>query len=160
MNKTINALEIRDKLLVKDQNMTKAKKQITEEDNSTENEFADVTDSDLTGEADFDGLSAEPEGDEDECGPPTETDMVDSALRTIMLTLEHDGYSEDDAEEAVYDAIGQLVEAGEIEDTPDQDLSDDDKRKWISKSIPLVVSKLKEMGLEFEDEEEILGDEL
>jgi hypothetical protein len=97
------------------------------------------------------GDDAELDGHEDdgECGPPEETDMVDEAIENLMTTLENAGYSEEDAEEAVYDAISALVDSGEIDDTPDMDNEEEHKALWVKNAVPLIRTKLQDMGLEF-----------
>lgn len=87
--------------------------------------------------------------DDGECGPPEETDMVDEAIEGVMKTLVDAGYSDEDAEEAVYDAISTLVDSGDIEDTPDMDHEEEHKALWVKTAIPLIHTQLKNMGLDF-----------
>ena len=103
----------------------------------------------------------EPEGDElgddgcdshaddADCGPPEEYDMIDSAIEGVISELEAAGYSDEDAEEAVYDAMSDLIDASEIDDTPDMDQEAELKALWVQTAIPKIKNRLQEMGLEF-----------
>ena len=87
--------------------------------------------------------------DDAECGPPEEVDMVDEAIEGVIGELEKAGYSEEDAEEAVYDAMSDLIDAEAIDDTPDMDQEAEVKALWVQTAVPKVKDRLKEMGLEF-----------
>lgn len=96
----------------------------------------------VIGAADIDLL------DED-CGPSDGRDMVDRAIDGLVNLLTAADYEDDSALDAVFDAMEKLLDTGVINDTPDMDVSDEDKLNWISKSVPLIKDKLKQMGLEF-----------
>lgn len=87
--------------------------------------------------------------DDDECGPPTESDRVDAALDALIETLVESGYDEEVAEEAVFDAMSTLTSNGMIVDTPDLDEPDEAKSNWIVEYMPRIRQKLRDMGLEF-----------
>jgi len=78
-------------------------------------------------------------------------DAVDDAIADMMDMLVDADYTEESAEEAVFDAIATLVADGSIMDTPEADASDDDKAQWILNSIPKIKARLKDLGLEFDE---------
>jgi hypothetical protein len=84
-------------------------------------------------------------------GNAEEADIVDDAIMDIMDMLVDNDYPEETAEEAVFDAIATLVNDGSISDTPDADASDDEKVSWKLTSIPKIKSRLKELGLQFDE---------
>jgi hypothetical protein len=87
--------------------------------------------------------------DDEECGPPEEVDMVDQMLDEVAATLIDAGYSDEDAEDATFDAVSDLIDEGAIEDTPDLHLDDGIKATYVTNAKPRIYAKLKEMGLEF-----------
>jgi hypothetical protein len=80
-----------------------------------------------------------------------EPDAVDDAIGALMDMLVDADYTEESAEEAVFDAIATLVNDGSIQDTPEADATDAEKAMWISNSIPKVKTRLKALGLEFDE---------
>ena len=90
-------------------------------------------------------------GDDSDCGPDEERDLVDDAIDGVIELLVKNEYEEETAIEATYDAMEMLMESGQIDDTPELDESADTKAAWIQKSIPALKAQLKEMGLEFEE---------
>lgn len=90
--------------------------------------------------------------DDDDCGPATESDAVDEALDGLIELLVDNGYDDEIAEEAVFDAMEGLTTAGMLKDTPELDEPDEVKRDWIVDSMPRLRLKLRDMGLEFTEE--------
>lgn len=89
-------------------------------------------------------------GDHDEeCGPPTERDVIDDALEGVILLLVNAGYDDEDSEDAVFAAMEQLHNADLCTDTPDIDEPEQAKTAWIFNHIPRIKQKLREMGLDF-----------
>lgn len=84
-------------------------------------------------------------------GNADEADIIDDAIMDIMDMLVDNDYPEETAEEAVFDAIATLVNDGSISDTPEADASDDEKVSWKLSSIPKIKSRLKELGLQFDE---------
>jgi hypothetical protein len=84
-------------------------------------------------------------------GNADEADIIDDAIMDIMDMLVDNDYPEETAEEAVFDAIATLVNDGSISDTPEADASDDEKVSWKLTSIPKIKSRLKELGLQFDE---------
>jgi hypothetical protein len=84
-------------------------------------------------------------------GNADEADIIDDAIMDIMDMLVDNDYPEETAEEAVFDAIATLVNDGSISDTPEADASDDEKVNWKLTSIPKIKSRLKELGLQFDE---------
>lgn len=78
-------------------------------------------------------------------------DVVDDALGKLMDMLVASDYTEESAEEAVFDAIATLINDGSISDTPDAMADDAEKAEWILNSVPKIKSRLKELGLEFDE---------
>lgn len=78
-------------------------------------------------------------------------DAVDDALTGIMDMLVDADYTEESAEEAVFDAVATLVNDGSISDTPDASVGDAEKAEWILNSIPKIKARLKDLGLEFDE---------
>lgn len=105
---------------------------------------------------DDDGLVEQDEhADEDDdavCGPPTETDCVDEELEAIVEDLERAGYDSEFAEDAVYTALAELCEAGEGQDTPEQDEDVAAKQTWVARHGPMIRRRLREgLKLRFEE---------
>lgn len=80
-----------------------------------------------------------------------EPDMIDGALEDLMNMLVDADYTEEASEEAVFDAIATLVNDGSIMDTPEAIASDDEKAQWVLNAVPKIKSRLKELGLEFDE---------
>lgn len=98
-----------------------------------------------------DALAHDPDldGDDSECGPADQSDLIDEALEGVISTLTEAGYDDDSAESATFDALEFLIDDGILTDTPDMDDAVESKNKWVSNSVPKIVEKLKEMGLDF-----------
>lgn len=106
----------------------------------------DDTDDELVEEHDHD------EDDDSVCGPPTETDCVDEELEAIVEDLERAGYDPTFSENAVYTALAELCEAGEADDTPEQDEDIAAKQTWVAHHGPLIRRRLREgLKLRFEE---------
>lgn len=90
-------------------------------------------------------------GDDSECGPADEMDIVDHSIADVIEMLIDAGYSDSDADDAVNDALSDLIDGGSIADTPDMDAEDGVKAAWVASAIPKVKTKLKELGLEFDE---------
>lgn len=97
---------------------------------------------------DLEGLDEEFDHPED-CDPDDQSDIVDKAIDGVISTLVNAGYEDDSAVEATFDAMEALLELGQIEDTPDLDVAEEQKNLWIKNSIPKIKEKLHDMGLEF-----------
>lgn len=80
-----------------------------------------------------------------------EIDIVDDAIMDVIDMLVDSDYPEETAEEAVFDALATLVNDGSILDTPDAEATDDEKVSWTLTSVPKLKSRLKELGLEFDE---------
>lgn len=89
-----------------------------------------------------------PDEMDDECGPPEETDMVDDMLEAIAKDLVRAGYSEEDAEDATFDAMSSMIEEGLLGDTPDIDEDEGAKGMYVSNAKPKIMARLREMGLD------------
>ena len=90
--------------------------------------------------------------DSDTCGPPVNRDNVDDFLESMVAMLEEAGYADDVATDAVYTALEALMESGGLTDTPDLDQPAATKHAWVANAAPQIVKKLREIGLEFEEE--------
>ena len=90
--------------------------------------------------------------DDDECGPPVNRDIVDDCLESLIEMLVKSGYDDEIADKALYTALESLMESRTIGDTPDLDQPDTVKHQWIANATPLVRRKLREMGLDLEED--------
>lgn len=94
----------------------------------------------------------EDEDDDAVCGPPTETDCIDEELESIVEDLERAGYDPTFSEDAVYTALADLCEAGEAEDTPEQDETVEGKQTWVVRHGPMIRRQLREgLKLRFDE---------
>lgn len=82
------------------------------------------------------------------CGPLADADIVELAIQQWIGTLKAAGYQED-ADNAVFDALAFLIEKGVIPDCPDVDDPGDQKDKWVFLFHRAIHAKLVEFGLEF-----------
>lgn len=89
----------------------------------------------------------------DDCGPAVNRDMIDDALEELIFMLVQSGYADEDAENAVFDAMELLSANDQLLDTPDISAEEAEKASWIFNYIPKIKLQLKEMGLEFEEAE-------
>lgn len=82
------------------------------------------------------------------CGPLGNPDEVEDAIQGWILQLRQAGYAED-ADDAVYDAMSELIEASTLEDTPPTDAPPAIKQQWVFHFHRAIRDKLLKMGLEF-----------
>lgn len=111
-----------------------------------------MTEHDLDYDPELDGGGLEESHDPDDCGPPVHRDCVDDCLERIIEMLEHAGYDEAVADQAMHEAMAMLIETSTLPDTPDLDQPETAKVAWIANAEALIRGKLREMGLEFPEE--------
>lgn len=85
-----------------------------------------------------------------ECGPEGEGDEVDAAIEDIIAMLVSNEYEEEDAKEAVFDALHNLIKRDELSDTPETIEESSTKDSWISEFNVKIRNELKKLGLDFE----------
>lgn len=74
-----------------------------------------------------------------------EQDIVDDALIELVDEVVGDGASEDEFDagtDVVFEVVEDLVNGGVIEEIPDNAASDEEKKEWIEKSVPVVRAAL------------------
>ena len=91
----------------------------------------------------------EAESYEDSCGPELEDDLIDSEIKDWVRVVCEQDYIEEDAELAVHDALADLIENYELDDTPDYDSSEEEKNLWLNNFRAKIKYKLEELGIEF-----------
>lgn len=87
----------------------------------------------------------------DECGPEGDGDEVDKAIEDVISMLISNEYDEDDAKEAVFDALHNLIKRDDISDTPETISESSTKDSWISQFNVKIREELIQMGLDFEE---------
>jgi hypothetical protein len=85
-----------------------------------------------------------------DCGPEGDGDEIDAAIEGIMDMLVANDYEEKDAEDAVFEAMHNLIAREEISDTPETISEESEKQSWINNFNVKIREELKNMGLDFE----------
>lgn len=75
------------------------------------------------------------------CGPLGEGDAINQFIETVIDNFVEQGFSEEKAQEFVFESMERFIESGELSDTPDVDESDKIKREWIVKFDRLMESQ-------------------
>jgi len=79
------------------------------------------------------------------------TDEVHKCIVSWVERVIQSGYSEDDAEDAVFTASASLIETKEIPDTPMMEASENEKLAWINQYEARIYDKLESLGIEFDN---------
>lgn len=83
-----------------------------------------------------------------DCGPVGDGDEVNQAISEMIDHLMGCDYPEDTATEAVFDALHDMLEKGEMADVPEINALAEDKTKWVSVFEAKIRKKLEAMGLD------------
>jgi len=79
--------------------------------------------------------------------PEEQMDCIDKAMDSFIDECLADIENEDEyaeASELLMDIFASLIDAEEIEDTPDEDAPEDVKQEWIANNMPKIRSAMKE----------------
>jgi hypothetical protein len=75
-------------------------------------------------------------------------DSVDSLLLGLSQALVDAGHVEEEADGVIGDALSELIDSGELEDIPDDEV---EAEEWAELAKPMLIAKLEDMGYEIED---------
>jgi hypothetical protein len=93
-----------------------------------------------------------------ECGPEGAGDEVNQAINEVVNFLTRCDYEEDVAMEAVFDALHDMLDKGEMTDVPEINAVTESKSAWVEDFQSKIKKKLEAMGLDLtptqEDESE------
>lgn len=84
-------------------------------------------------------------GESDDLG-----DEIDGVIKRHIEALHEAGYSDDEAESLVFDALAWLIEKDIIPDTPDINAPENIKWAWIESFNNNLPTKLAEQGVGLE----------
>lgn len=77
-------------------------------------------------------------------------DLVDDKMNALIDAVAVE-YEDDDAFQAVFDAVDSLMKDGSIEDMPSREASPDEKARWAHNYMPKIRNRLRDFGVDFDD---------
>lgn len=71
-----------------------------------------------------------------------EADVIDDAFLEIIEDLVGDDGDLDAASDVLFEVIELTVDSGQIAEIPESDVSDEEKKSWLEKSLPIIKTEI------------------